>query len=354
MGIGPQRRQLRNGSTWAFIIGLCLFMGIRDAKADPERVWLDVDCSAGIFTKDVDDALALVQAFRSPELEIRGISVVYGNASLEACLPITRELAQAYGPKEISVVAGASSPEELGKDTPAHESLVTALEEGPMTIFALGPATTIASLLKLRPDLVPRIRCIVLVAGRRPGQHFHTGSRPRAPLSDFNFERDPEAMQVLLDAPVDLVFAPWEVSSQLWILEADLDALETSGGSGAWIAEKSRPWLLLWQRVFHAEGFNPFDTLALGYVTHPALFEGFEGAAEIETAPDDVAQYRNPEGSPLMKPYLHVRRWDGTGRRVTYVHTVDADRFKDVLIERLSGLPNAESNPQELTPESSE
>lgn len=302
---------------------------------EPGRVWLDVDCSAGIFTKDVDDGLALIQAFRSPELDVRGVSVVYGNASLEACLPITRELTTAWGPDGMEALPGAAGPEDLGKPTAAHEGLVSALEEGPLTILALGPATTIASLVTLRPDLLPRIQRIILVAGRRPGQQFTTGSRDRAPLSDFNFERDPDAVQLLLDAPVELILAPWEVSSQVWIYAADLDWLESTGGSGAWIAEKSRPWLLLWQRVFHAEGFNPFDTLAVGYATHPNHFESFDACGRIVEQIDDVASYRDPE-TDALKAYFHITPCETTGR-LTYVHSVNTDLFKPVLLERLGG-----------------
>lgn len=335
----PPGRIMRN-LFFAALVGGLLLMTTRGAQAEPEPVWLDVDCSAGIFTKDVDDGLALVQAFRSPELEVRGVSVVYGNASLEACLPITRELTEAYGPEGMGVRAGAAGPEDLGKTTDAVEGLAEALEAGPMTILALGPLTTIATLVETRPDLLPRIRRIIMVAGRRPGQHFQTGTRDRAPLSDFNFERDPQAVQRLLDVPVKLVLAPWEVSSRLWIYADDLDVLEASGGSGAWIAEKSRPWLLLWQRVFHAEGFNPFDTLAVGYATHPELFESFEGCGRIEEAIDDVAAYDDPENTEKRKPYFHVTPCE-TDHRLTYVHTVEADRFKPVLLERLAGRGGA-------------
>lgn len=318
---------------WILMGGVIMTAPARGAE--PETVWLDVDCSAGIFTKDVDDGLALIQAFRSPELEVRGVSVVYGNASLEACLPITRELTAAYGPEDMQVFPGAAGPEDLGRTTPAHDGLVSALEQGPLTILALGPVTTVASLIRLRPDLLPHIQRIILVAGRWPGQQFTTGTRDRAPLSDFNFERDPEAMRILLDAPVELVLAPWEVSSQLWIDGQDLDALEASGGAGAWIAEKSRPWLLLWQRVFHVEGFNPFDTLAVGYATHPEHFESFGACGRIEEAADDVAAYRDPQTAE-RKLYLNVTSCKEDSR-LTYVHKVDIQRFKPVLLERLAG-----------------
>ena len=57
------------------------------------RVWVDTDPAIGEPERDVDDGFALVQAFRSPEIQIRGISVVFGNAPLDQGLSIARRIA---------------------------------------------------------------------------------------------------------------------------------------------------------------------------------------------------------------------------------------------------------------------
>ena len=66
--------------------------------AEPIPVWIDTDPAVGEPERDVDDGLALVQAFHSPELDIRGVSVVFGNAPLDRGLPIARRLVGEYGP----------------------------------------------------------------------------------------------------------------------------------------------------------------------------------------------------------------------------------------------------------------
>src|SRR6185295_12927627 len=95
----------------------------------------------------------------------------------------------------------------------------------PLTILALGPATNVATVLANHPELAARVTRVIAVAGRRPGQRFTTGTSNRAGHRDFNFELDPRAFQVLLDSKVELVLAPFEISSKIWMTAADLDRL---------------------------------------------------------------------------------------------------------------------------------
>ena len=138
----------------------------------PTDVWLDVDPAAGLPEHEVDDALAMIQAFHSPELCVRGVSVVYGNAGLPDALPIGREVTERFGPPGLPVHAGAARREELGTPNAAVDGLASALRERPLTILALGPLTTVATLVVRHPELHQRIERIVVVAGRRPGQEF--------------------------------------------------------------------------------------------------------------------------------------------------------------------------------------
>ena len=64
-------------------------------SAAPLDVWIDTDTAIGVPGADVDDGLALVQAFHSPELVVRGVSSVYGNAPLESTHPIAGRMRQA-------------------------------------------------------------------------------------------------------------------------------------------------------------------------------------------------------------------------------------------------------------------
>ncbi|HEV7731658.1 MAG TPA: nucleoside hydrolase [Candidatus Binatia bacterium] len=280
-------------------------------------VWIDTDPAVGLPRADVDDGLALIQAFNSPELAVRGIGVVFGNAPLADAAPIATEIAQRFGPPGLRVHPGASSAGMLGTDTPAVRALAEALAAESLTILALGPLTNVATLLLRHPTLASRIHEIVCVAGRRPGQEFRSTPHQRDPFPDLNFECDPEAMAVLLRSDVALVLAPWELSSHVWIGAAELDAMAAAGGAPAWLAARSRDWLGFWERELHAPGFNPFDTLAVGWVIDPGMIEHVVADATIEPGPQLVV--RPPAG----------------GRRVVYCERPGPE-FVPSLMARLT------------------
>lgn len=300
----------------------------------PTAVWIDTDTAIGVPGADVDDGLALVQAFHSPEIAVRGVSAVFGNAPLDKTFPIAREVVERFGPAGCPVHEGAASADDLDRETPAVAALVAALEREPLTVIALGPVTNVGSVVRRRPDLVPRMQGIVMVAARRPGQSFLSVPDQPDPFPDMNFDCDPPAMQSLLDADVELVFAPWEVSSHVWLDEADLDRLAATGEPGAYIARHSRPWLAIWRDQLGAPGFNPFDTLAIAAVTHPGLLASFEAGVWIEDGPNDTAP-RKERGPHNRKPHLLVDP-ERPGRRARYCHE-PLPAFKPLLLERLAG-----------------
>ena len=301
--------------------------------SEPHRVWLDVDPALGLEGGEVDDGLFLLQSFHSPELSIAGVSVVFGNTSLENAVPIAEALVARFGPAGLQVHPGAASAEQLGVPTAATAAMADALAESPLTLLAVGPVTNAATLVLEHPELHQQIERIVVVAGRREGQSFRAGTRDVAPFRDFNFELDPQAMQVLLDTEIPLVMAPWEVSSHVWIRGADLVDLAARSEAGAWAAGAVQSWVERWARDLGTDGFTPFDTLAAGYVTHPHLIEGFEGRAWIWEDLDDT----QPE-TGVTKPYLYVDPNDDGGRRVTYLFQPHPD-FQPLLLDRIAGAP---------------
>lgn len=312
--------------------------GTSSAASRPVPVWLDVDPAIGLPSSEVDDGLMMLQVFNSPELEVRGVSVVFGNTSLENGLPIARDIVARFGPGELTVAPGAASAEQLGAETEAVAAMARALEEAPMTLLAVGPVTNVGSLVQLHPELHDRIDRIVVVAGRRVGQSFRTGDPSNVPHRDFNFELDPAAMQAILDTEIRLELAPWEVSSHVWLRSADLAALAEFSEAGRWVADNTKTWVERWRANLGVDGFNPFDTLAAGMVSHPELIETLEVVVWIEEGEDD----RDPTGVE-MKPFLLVapvlgEEPDRMRRTATYAYLPEPG-FRDLLLERLAGRP---------------
>jgi pyrimidine-specific ribonucleoside hydrolase len=111
---------------------------------------------------------------------------------------------------------------------------------------------------------------------------------------------DAEGFQVLLGAGVPLVLAPWEISSKVWIREPDLKRLRASNASLGWILDAAEDWLAYWKKHLAADGFNPFDTLAVGYAISSQGFGCETLPVKIERQADDTVRQENAP----QKPYL--------------------------------------------------
>ena len=296
-------------------------------------VWIDTDPSIRPGGHEVDDGFALIQAFHSPELAIRGVSLVFGNAPLDVEIPIGREIVEQFGPPGLEVSVGAASGAQLGETTEASTALATALRQERLTILALGPGTNVGTVLLENPELAEQIVEVVAVAGRRPGQSFVTGDSANGPHCDCNFDKDTESFQVILDAGVPLTLAPWEISSKVWLRSAELDQLEQAGAGARYLVPPARDWLALWNERYSVDGFNPFDTLAVGYLTTSETIMCETLPVEIVDGLDDQAVAAGQDPAP-HKPHLVVQRDSSSPYEATYCHTPTTE-FTDDLMRRL-------------------
>src|SRR5215472_17545401 len=102
---------------------LLVTRGNSDGLPSPTVIWIDTDPSAMPGGREVDDGLALIQAFHSSEVLVRGVSVVFGNAELGEAVPIAEKIMEQFGPKNLHPYPGAARAEQLGVDTPASRAL---------------------------------------------------------------------------------------------------------------------------------------------------------------------------------------------------------------------------------------
>ena len=289
-------------------------------------VWMDVDPAVLRGGNEPDDGLALLQAFHSSELEIRGVSIVFGNSALDVGYPNGREIVGRFGPDGLSVYQGAASASELGQENDATRALAAALREDKLTILALGPVTNVATVLKNHPELAAQVDEIIAVAGRRPGQTFVLGKGGR-PLMDMNFEYDSEGMQVLLDSGAPLVLAPFEISSKTPLPEEDIERFATVPEIADFFLEPLRDYVNWYDEHFGVRSIFPFDTLAVAYLTSPKWITCEELPIEIQTLPDD-----SKPGE--VKPYLIVSPELSATTRAKYCHEA-SEEFVPDLMERM-------------------
>lgn len=238
----------------------------------PRRVWIDTDPAITAGNGEVDDAFAIILALRSAELHVVGISAVHGNASADHAYDMAKDIVRRAGHPEMPIYRGSHEAEAPCPPETAM-ALSEAIAEGPLTILALGPLSTIAHTLGRAGVALNNVSEIVFVGGRRLGLEFRATPTQKKPFRDMNFECDVAAAEALIALGLPITLASWEVSSAMWVTPADLDHLSSAGDDcAAWLASAARGWQGNWQKQFGAPGFTPFDTLAVGWLLWPELF----------------------------------------------------------------------------------
>ena len=304
-------------------------------------VWIDTDPSIGVPLHEADDGFALIQAFHSPEIRIRGISTTYGNASLNTTTRIAREMVIRFGgPAQLiepHVHFGAASARDLGKPTPATAALLDALRKRPLTYLALAPLTNLATFLTLHPEAARRIERVIFVGGRSPGVRFRAGRWNPYEFTDGNFHKDHAAAAILLAIGPPLTLVPVECALQLLLTPRELTRLGREGGaSGRFLATRARLWMKLWRLCFGTDGAVIFDCFAVLATTHPHL---------LETTRRHVAITRDSPGSgPIDPRRIHLLARpapDGPPAREAMFCLRPRPEARAVLMARLLARPAA-------------
>lgn len=281
-----------------------------------KKVWIDTDLSVGMKRHnregycDVDDGYAVLQLMKSDDIEITGISAVFGNTTIENAYALSQYMSKEFADGEIPVYKGAHEAIDLisVQTNEAVEALAKALNAQSLTIMAIGPATNIGLLLLLHPELKTQIDEVVLVAGRRkPTDYFKIGNQGNH-ARDLNFDLDNDAFRIMFEQGIPVTLCPFEISNKVWLTQADLDRLTSNNDHGnIWLGEASQAWLQQWLDQ-GAKGFNPFDVLASHYLISPEDIISEDLNARLEIYPDDTVQDSDRK---VFKHYLLCDKKDG-------------------------------------------
>lgn len=290
------------------------------SRTGPVPLIIDTDPALGVIhegrPRDVDDAFAIAEAIGAPDLDVRGITVTFGNAPLPAAVGVAERLVELAG-SAIAVAAGAGSAipaDGIPPATAASELLRDLLEAAPARIAALGPLGNLGTLLLRHPELAGRIEEVVIVGGRTRDHAFFLGPLGDVgPVRDFNFENDVRAARVLFESGVPVTCAGFELSSPVAMTAAHLDAIAAHGTPLAqWLATGARPWLDHWLRQFPGDaGFHPWDSAAICWLRQPQLINSERRGwriREVEIRPSRG----NPDATPTHVPWLETHP-DPTG-----------------------------------------
>ena len=310
-----------------------------------ERIIIDTDPGQ-------DDAVAILLAPASPdEIEVLGITAVAGNVPLALTARNARIVCELAGRPDMKVFAGCDRPlrHELvtaehvhgktgldGPDLPeptmplqdAHgvDFIIETLRAEPagtVTLCPLGPLTNIATAFERAPDIVSRVKRIVLMGGA----YFEVGNI--TPAAEFNIYVDPEAAALVFGAGVPLVVLPLDVTHKALVTKPRNDAFRALGNrAGTAVAQMTDFFERFDLAKYGSEGAPLHDPCVTAYLLRPDLFSGRHINVEIETV------------SPLTRGMTVADWWGVTDRapNATFIGDLDADGFFALLTERLARL----------------
>ena len=298
-----------------------------------------------------DDAVAILLALASPELEVLGITAVAGNVPLALTERNARKICELAGRPEVKVFAGASRPMvrslvtaedvhgKTGLDGPelpepgmplqeqhAVDFIVETLmreQGGSVTLCPLGPLTNIALALEREPDIVPRIREIVLMGGG-----FFEGGNV-TPAAEFNIHVDPHAADVVLKSGIPVVMVPLDCTHKALTTARRVAAFRDLGTRpGVATAEMLEFFERFDENKYGTDGGPLHDPCVIAYLLKPDLFAGRHINVAVEIA------------SELTMGMTVADWWGVTGREknVTYLRDVDHEQFFRLLVERIGRL----------------
>ncbi|MFM4721254.1 nucleoside hydrolase [Aeromonas bivalvium] len=254
----------------------------------------------------IDDAMAILFAEAHPDIDLVGITTVFGNATIENGTRNALWLKQKYGMRA-DVAMGAAAPlvrEPVGPTTvvhgpsglgdvaagevtlapdprPAWQYLVETVQANPgeITLVTIGPLTNLAMALVHAPEIVTQVKQVVVMGGAF-GVNGHRGNV--TPYAEANIHDDPEAADRVFTAPWPLVIIGLDVTQQSFFSGAYLDALRDEAGEpGRFLWDVSRFYLRFYSERIGLDGCHVHDPSAIAYVIEPTLFTLREGPVRV-------------------------------------------------------------------------
>jgi purine nucleosidase len=295
----------------------------------------------------IDDAVAILLALASPEIEVLGLVAVAGNVPLSATSRNARALLELAGRPDIPVYAGCPRPiaptridaerahgagglGDLVLPAPAQPLrsehgvlwLIDTLRRAAprsITLCTLGPLTNIAAALVMAPEMTAGIAELVMMGG---SSHWRGNVTPAA---EFNIHADPQAAAIVFDSGLPITMVPLDVTTTVRSTPDRIAPIAGLGTRvGAAVAELLGP-----RRSLGQPPMPMHDPCVIAYLLMPELFQGRAVNVAVETQ------------SPLAIG-MTVIDWGGRGGRPANAHVLDtanSDGIYRLLAERLARLP---------------
>ncbi len=288
---------------------------------------------------DVDDAVALSLCLRSPEIDLVGITTVYGDTNLRAGIAL--KLLQLAGRKDISVAVGIKKPllrerevwwaghegegiltPEDKQLTPIPQSAVDFINERVLaqpeeiTLITIGPLTNIATAIIKEPKIISAIKKMIIMGGVvRLGDNAW-----ELPFVEHNIKSDPEAARIVFNSGIPITLVPLDVTMKAPLHRQDIDRLTRVNTplTNALVILINR-----WLKFINRDYCHLHDPLAVATAFKPEL---------VTTRPVKILLENRGEYTTGMTIALPVKK-EETGVEVCV--NVNAPGFLDFLLQRL-------------------
>lgn len=316
--------------------------------AEPKKIIIDTD-------PGIDDAMAILLALRSPEVEVIGLTTIYGNVYTTLATRNALHLLEVAGRTDIPVAEGSHvtltkgtklriadfvhGADGLGnqnfdppKGKPLEQSAAAFLVEqaklhpGKVTVVALGPLTNIALAIELDPEFCKNIGQIVLLGGA-----FSVNGNVN-PAAEANIFGDPDAADIVFTCGADILAVGINVTHQVVLTDAERDKLIQSNGKFAqYLCKILEVYFSYHHEAYSMRGVYLHDPTALLAAVNPSLLTYTEGAVRVQTT-------GITRGLTLLynkqKSFGEVTEWTDKPT-VKVAVTVDAPTVVKLLMERL-------------------
>jgi inosine-uridine nucleoside N-ribohydrolase len=312
----------------------------------------------------VDDAFAIALACSSPEVDLLGVTTVYGNVGLASTTSNALRVLALYGREDVPVAAGADRPlvyphphrarHVHGEDglsdrsrslperargvagTDAVSLMASLLEEAaePVTIVPIGPLTNIALLLAAHPAARGKIERLVIMGGGLSQGNV-------TPTAEFNIWSDPEAARrVLVEEDVPTVLVPLDLTHRCAVDGAWLDELAESGERGELLVGLTATYREFYSRTLGTDGMVVHDAVAMAEAISPGLLSTTSYPLDVVCAhgPSRGMVIADQRGAATReRERTSAERSDATaGREVPVALDADLARVREFLLGRLS------------------
>ena len=302
-----------------------------------------LDCDPGH-----DDAIALLLAVASPEVELVGVTTVAGNQTVDKTTTNALRILELVGRQDIPVYQGAERPFIRAQDVAAHvhgesgldgpdlpqpwtrqqdERAVDYLAReigargGQVTLVPTGPLTNVGLLFAASRNVRPER--IVLMGGA-------IGEGNRTPAAEFNIWADPEAAQRVFLEGLDTTMVGLDVTHRALIKDEHTERMRSAGRVGKVVAELMDFYARFHRRRYpDLDGSPMHDPVCVAHLIDPTLMTVREAFIDVDTS-----------GGPSWgRTNVDTRRREHFGEPNAKVGVdIDGDRFAELVVERISSL----------------